>query len=52
MENENLLDPDNVTDLFCLHYVFRPLIQQSLDRLREAWSRHRSRQKEGGPLYR
>ena len=41
MEREHLLDPDNVTDIFCLQYVFLPRIQASLDGFSGAWSRHR-----------
>ena len=41
MEERQLLDPDNATDIFCLRYVFVPRIQNSLDCFRSAWGRHR-----------
>ncbi|XP_065842634.1 uncharacterized protein [Oscarella lobularis] len=41
LESENLLDPDSPADLFCLHYVFIPRIQESLDCFRSAWAHHR-----------
>eukprot|EP00794_Sanderia_malayensis_P016136 gene16136-17762_t len=31
MEHENILDPMNERELFCLHYVFLPRINKSLD---------------------
>ena len=41
LESQQMLDPENVADLFSLHYVFLPRIQKSLNVFREAWSRHR-----------
>ena len=41
LEEQDLLDADNSTDLWCLHYVFMPRIQSSIDGFRHAWCRHR-----------
>ena len=40
LEEENTLHPDNDTDLFCLHYVFIPIINSRLDAFRHAWNHH------------
>lgn len=40
LEDINLLDPDNILDLYVLHYVFIPVIQKQLDIFEEAWARH------------
>ena len=40
LEDTNLLDPDNILDLYVLHYVFLPVIQKQLDIFMEAWARH------------
>lgn len=40
MENEEILDPDNDTDIFCLHYIFLPRINQSLGQFMAAWNNH------------
>ena len=34
------LDPLNIIDLFCLHYVFIPKINRSLNLFLEAWNNH------------
>lgn len=40
MEDEGILNADNDTDIFCLHYVFIPRINKSLSSYREAWNNH------------
>ena len=40
LEDVDLLDPDNILDLYVLHYVFLPVIQKQLDIFRETWARH------------
>ena len=40
MEAQNILQPDNLTDLFCLHYVFIPRINACLVAFRQAWNHH------------
>lgn len=40
MESEGVLNPDNWIHLFCLHYVFLPRINASIDAFREAWNQH------------
>lgn len=43
LENANLLDPCNASDIFCLHYVFLPRINQQISSFVEGWNRHRIR---------
>ncbi|XP_060761028.1 uncharacterized protein LOC132870981 [Neoarius graeffei] len=40
LEEEGLLDLSNGTHFFCLHYVFLPRLQASLDVFREGWDNH------------
>lgn len=40
LENQNVLDPLNDTDLFCLHYIFLPRINASLHSFQMAWNNH------------
>lgn len=40
LEDQNILDPLNDTDLFCLHYVFLPRINASLHSFQLAWNNH------------
>ena len=40
MEGQNILNSDNDTDLFCLHYVFMPRINVSLKAFHHAWNHH------------
>ena len=40
LEDEDLLDPLDDRDLFCLHYIFLPRINQSLHHFVRAWNRH------------
>lgn len=43
MEDEGLLDPIDEVDLFALHFVFLPRINEQLDSFREAYCRHKLR---------
>ncbi len=40
LEREELLDPTNEVDLYCLHYVFQPLISSNLAEFQESWNCH------------
>ena len=40
MEAEGILDHLNEVDLYCLHYVFIPRINDSLKSFREGWNNH------------
>lgn len=40
LEEEEILDADNSTDLFCLHYTFLPQINQHLQEFRAAHNSH------------
>ncbi|KAK5650433.1 hypothetical protein RI129_001462 [Pyrocoelia pectoralis] len=41
MEEENLLDEQNETDLFCVNYVYLPRIQRSLNEFISQWNFHK-----------
>lgn len=41
LEEENLLNPSDENDLFCLQYIFLPRIQYQLDIFREIYSHHK-----------
>lgn len=41
LEDECLLDPLNETDIFCLHFVYLPLINKCLDEFVQSWNHHR-----------
>lgn len=43
MESDAILDPDNDRDLFCLHAVYRPIINDMLRRFTESWINHKIR---------
>ena len=43
MEDHGIMDANNEQDLFCLHYVFLPRINNSLNLFRSAWNNHRMR---------
>ena len=43
MEDEGLLDPSDEIDLYCLHFIFIPRINQQLDVFRAAYCRHKLR---------
>ena len=40
LEGENVLDPNNETDLFCLHFIFVPRINEALKLFQQAWNSH------------
>ncbi len=40
LEERNMLNPENEPDLFCLHYVFIPMINKSLTCFQSAWNNH------------
>lgn len=40
LESIDVLNPSDNVSLFCLHYVFVPRINQSLNEWREAWICH------------
>lgn len=40
LENQNILDPLNDMDIFCLHYIFLPRINASLNSFQLAWNNH------------
>lgn len=40
LEEEHALDPDNETDIFCLHFIFIPRINESLLQFQHAWNNH------------
>lgn len=40
LEYEGILNPDNESHLWCLHYVFIPIINRHLNNWREAYVQH------------
>ena len=40
LETEGVLDPLNEVDLFCLHYIYLPKINKSLNEFEECWNCH------------
>ena len=40
LESEDLLDPLNEVDLYCLHYIFLPCINKSISEFQESWNHH------------
>ena len=40
LEDAGILNPDDETDLYCLHFLFMPLIQNQFDCFRQAWAVH------------
>ena len=42
-EDIGLLDIESALDLYALHFVFTPLIQQHLDLFRQGWAHHHMR---------
>lgn len=40
LEDQGVLDVECPVQLFCLHYVYLPRIQASLDNFRDAWNHH------------
>ena len=41
LEVENLLNPLNEADIYCLHYVYVPIINKCLQEFTESWNHHR-----------
>ena len=40
LEEEGKLDPLNNVDIFCLHWVYLPIINKTLEEFRESWNNH------------
>lgn len=40
MEEDNVLNPDDDVDIFCLHIVYLPLIQKLLEEFIKTWNLH------------
>ena len=40
LEEEGCLDPLNETDLYCLHFIFMPRINSTLESFIESWNNH------------
>ena len=40
LEERELLDPTSDYDLFALHYIYVPLLNQRLQQFRDTWSHH------------
>ena len=40
MEDQNIIDPENATDLFALNFLFVPIINEKLSSFVEAWNHH------------
>ena len=43
LEGDGLLDPDNDDHLFCLHFVYLPIINDVLERFARSWLNHKVR---------
>lgn len=43
MEDIGMLNPNSEIDLYSIHFLFLPLVQQQLDTFRQAWAVHRMR---------
>lgn len=43
LEDCGVLDPSDETNLYCLHYVYKPRINRHLDTWKQGWIRHRIR---------
>ena len=43
LEDDSHLDPDNLVDIFCLHFCFLPIINHHLRVFFEFWSNHQMR---------
>lgn len=40
LESEDLLDPLNEVDLYCLYYIFLPRINKSISEFQKSWNHH------------
>jgi hypothetical protein len=43
MESTGILDPDNEDHLFCLHELYKPVINDALRRFCDSWMNHKLR---------
>lgn len=43
LEKNRYLDPDNEDDLFCLHYIYGPIINDALAKFVQSWNNHKVR---------
>ena len=43
MKSEGILDPDNERHLFCLHGIYKSIINEMLERFTDAWNNHKMR---------
>lgn len=43
MESDGILDPDNECHLFCLHELYKPVINNMLGKFSESWMNHKLR---------
>ena len=41
MEDTEILNPDNDNDLFCLHFIYTPLINKALQLFKRSWNNHK-----------
>ena len=41
LESENILDPLNEVDLYCLHYIYMPRICKALSEFQQSWNNHK-----------
>ena len=40
MEDSGILNVDDETHIFCLHFVFLPRINKSINQFKEMWNNH------------
>ena len=43
MESQGILDPDNEHHLFCLHDIYKLIINEMLEKFTDAWNNHKMR---------
>ena len=43
MEDNGFMSPGNNNDLFCLHYVFKPRINNAITLFKHGWNHHKLR---------
>ena len=43
MERQGILDPDNERHLFCLHSIYKSIINEMLEKFLDAWNNHKMR---------
>ena len=49
LEDNNRLDPLNEVDIYCLHYLFTPIINKCLLEFKESWNYHCMSRREKRP---